>query len=299
MIINPKFVLQLVEIVRTGSFTEAADSLNLTQPALSRNMREFEQYLGPTVLERGRLGAKPTEFGARVLRYAQVVQEMLSRIELEASAWQRGELGSMQIGATPHPSLEVTRVLGDFLGGRSELVATLEVSDLPSLLTRLESAELDIVVGPTGMIRVPSDIVISPLFTDELTLFAGKDHPLAGRRKISNKDLQASNWIGHPLTSSIHRQATSILAAKGLSEIRVQVRVAMFPDFVNLLTTNRYLALLPRRLMRQEIESGRIVTLPTTLEGTQWPIGILHRNRSMLPESVQRFADTLVDEFAR
>lgn len=299
MIINPKFVLQLIEIVEKGSFTEAAESLNLTQPALSRNMRELERHLGPQLLERGRLGAKPTEFGDRVLRYAQVVQQMLNRIELEADAWQRGELGSMRIGATPHPSLDVTQVFADYLEGRPDLIASLEVSDFPSLLPKLVDGELDIVVGPTGMVELPDGIETSHLFTDELVLVSGHGHPLAHQKTISNSDLESATWLGHPLTSSIHRQATSIFASMGLTDVRVQARVAMFPDFVTLLMTNRYLALLPRRSLRDDIAARRVVVMPRALEGGNWPVGILHRASSMLPQSVQLFSERLAEEFAQ
>lgn len=299
MPINPKFLLQLVEIVEKGSFTEAADALHVTQPALSRNMREFEQQLGPAVLERGRLGARPTDFGDRVLRYAQVVHEMLNRIEFEASAWQRGEIGSMQIGATPHPSLDITQVLSDYLEDRPELTASLMVSDVPTLLAKLESGDLDIVVGPTGMIQSPHSVVTRHLFLDELVLVAGRRHPLVGAASISIADLQSSSWVGHPLTSLIHRQATSILVAQGVTDVRVQCRVSMFPEFVTLLESGRYIAILPRRPLAEEIRSGRVVELPLSMEGAQWPVGILHRSAPMLPKSVELFTERLVEAFAQ
>jgi LysR family pca operon transcriptional activator len=299
MVFNPKFLLQLIEIAEKGSFSKAAGSLNVTQPALSRNMREFEQILGLSLLDRGRQGASPTEFGERILRYGKVIQEMLHRIEIEAQCWQEGTVGPLQIGATPHPSKYVSQVLSKFLDGRPKLIANLFIADFPILLQRLEFGELDIVVGPTGLIQLPHGIVASNLYTDELVIVAGQSHALATRRKISNTDLESSLWLGHPVDSTIHRQATAILASKGLTEVSVQTRQSIISDFVCMLMTGRYLAILPRRSVDEDIESGNIIVLPVALEGSHWPIGVLHRKLPMLPKTVQMFKDQLTVELAK
>ena len=65
--VDPRHLLQFHEIIRTGSFTRAAMTLGLTQPALTRNMKLMEGRLGFELMVRSRQGIKPTPLGERIL----------------------------------------------------------------------------------------------------------------------------------------------------------------------------------------------------------------------------------------
>ena len=65
--IDPRHLLQFHEIIRTGSFTRAAETLGLTQPALTRNMKLMEGRLGFELMVRSRQGIVPTALGERIL----------------------------------------------------------------------------------------------------------------------------------------------------------------------------------------------------------------------------------------
>ena len=75
--IDPRRIAQLAAAVRCGSLTAAAAELGLTQPALSKSIRELERALGVRVLERGRFGVAPTEAGdALVARHRAIEAEL-------------------------------------------------------------------------------------------------------------------------------------------------------------------------------------------------------------------------------
>ena len=69
-LVDPRHLLQFHEIIRTGSFTRAAETLGLTQPALTRNMKLMEGRLGFELLIRSRQGIVPTTVGLRILEEA-------------------------------------------------------------------------------------------------------------------------------------------------------------------------------------------------------------------------------------
>ncbi|NQV95391.1 MAG: LysR family transcriptional regulator [Sphingomonadales bacterium] len=297
MQINPKLLLQVVEIVDHGSLTEAAKALNATQPALSRNLRELESQMGISIVVRGRSGALPTEFGDRVLRYARVIREMLDRISKEADAWHNGEIGPLQIGATPHPSAIITPTLIEFLKSRPNVKAELSVSGLIPLMERLERGELDLVVGPAGMLQPPEGILVDILYTDELVLLAGRDHPLTRKSAINARDLQEARWFGSPKDSAIRRQSMSILASMGLTEIQISVELSSLGDSIEMLKSGQYLAILPRQSVANALKEGEIVNLPLKLESRLWPIGIFHRDTTRTPKIVVNFIVSLKSGF--
>ncbi|WP_342246211.1 LysR family transcriptional regulator [Pseudomonas sp. OTU5201] len=90
----------LVAIHRTGSLNEASQILHVTQPALSRSIKDLERELGLTLLQRSYKGMSLTEEGRRVIRHAQLAVESLRRLQIEAENIQAMTVGEISIGVT-------------------------------------------------------------------------------------------------------------------------------------------------------------------------------------------------------
>lgn len=293
MHINSKYLMQMVEVAERGSLTEAAESLHMTQPALSRNMKELERQIGAALLIRDRQGARLTELGERALPYAQTMRTTLERVSIEVEAWQKGHVGSIQIGATPHPASLIPPVLAQFLEHRPGVQASVSISGILPLIESLAKGELDLVIGPIGIERLPKGLVSNTLFTDELVLIAGERHPLANRAKITPADIESALWIGTPPDSAMRRQVGSILVALGLKEVNTNIVVSGIENTLDLLAAGDHLAILPKRTLDGAISRGTLVALPLDLPIRQWPITILHHGAAELPKIVSDFVNTL------
>ena len=90
----------LVAIHRTGSLNEASQILHVTQPALSRSIKELERELGLTQLQRSYKGMSLNEEGRRVIRHAQLAVESLRRLQIEAENIQAMTVGEISIGVS-------------------------------------------------------------------------------------------------------------------------------------------------------------------------------------------------------
>ena len=99
---------QLAVIVRERSFSKAAESLGISQPALSKNIRSLERVLGVQLLERGRFGAIPTTFGLALVRHADAIDAELRSAEQEVTALRVARSGHVCVGCGPS---EATRLL--------------------------------------------------------------------------------------------------------------------------------------------------------------------------------------------
>ena len=99
---------QLALIVRHRSFSKAAESAGISQPALSKNIRSLERALGVQLLERGRFGAMPTAFGLALVRHADSIDAELRSATQEIEALRVARGGHTCIGCGPS---EATRLL--------------------------------------------------------------------------------------------------------------------------------------------------------------------------------------------
>lgn len=297
MHINPKFLLQLVEIAERGSFTEAAESLCLTQPALSRNMKELEAQIGAKLLIRDRHGARLTEFGRRALPYAQAMRKSLERISIEAESWQHGRSGSLLIGITPHPASLLPKFLAEFLADRRGVTASMTVSGILPLIESLGKGELDLIIGPVGIEPFPAGIVAKILFTDELALFAGASHPLARKPVIDLDDLRHVRWVGTPSDSLMRRRVASVLSSLGLTEVRHDIVMSGIESALEILETGNHLAVLPRMPARAKILSGGLVELPVALPMPHWSVAALYPEAAEASPLVLDFVHALTERF--
>ena len=104
-IIDPRHLLQFHEIIRTGSFTRAATTLGLTQPALTRNMKLMEGRLGFELMIRSRQGIVPTSLGERILQEANAIVLAERRINALTDNLRRGYDAELRVACTPTLSL--------------------------------------------------------------------------------------------------------------------------------------------------------------------------------------------------
>ena len=106
--VDPRHLLQFHEIIRTRSFTRAATTLGLTQPALTRNMKLMEGRLGFELMVRSRQGIMPTPLGERILEEAAAVVLAERRISALTDKLRRGYEAELRVGCTPTLSLHAT-----------------------------------------------------------------------------------------------------------------------------------------------------------------------------------------------
>src|SRR5581483_11900350 len=143
-------------VVERRSFSQAADQLGVTQPAVSLQIRSLEQRLGMQLLDRSGRRVEPTEAGMRLYRGAQRVlaleQQMLEELGEDAE----GELtGRLEIGASTGPGGSVLPVLlGEFQRLNPQVHVALLVADTHTVVEQVARRELELgVVGVGGRHR--------------------------------------------------------------------------------------------------------------------------------------------------
>jgi LysR family transcriptional regulator, transcriptional activator of the cysJI operon len=168
-------------VVERRSFSQAADQLGVTQPAVSLQIRSLEQRVGQQLLDRSGRRVEPTEAGMRLYRGAQRLIAMEQQLLAELGEEAEGELkGRLEIGASTGPGGSVLPViLGEFQQLHPLVHVVLTVSDTHTVIEQVGRRELELaVVGAGGRHR---GVTFEPLYRDEVVLAVPAGHERAGK----------------------------------------------------------------------------------------------------------------------
>ena len=168
-------------VVERKSFSQAADRLGVTQPAVSLQVRSLEKRLGRQLLDRSGRRVEPTEAGLALYRGAQRLLALEGQLLEELEAGGEGELGgTLEVGASTGPGSTVVPVLlCEFQRANPGVAISLSISDTQSVVERVAERELEL--GVVGAARRHRGVVFEPFFRDEVVLACPPDHRFAGR----------------------------------------------------------------------------------------------------------------------
>jgi DNA-binding transcriptional LysR family regulator len=168
-------------VVERRSFSQAAERLGVTQPAVSLQVRALEKRLGTQLLDRSGRRVEPTEAGRRLYRGAQRMLALEHQLVSEVAATAEGELtGDLVLGASTGPAaIAVPVVLCEFQRAHPGVRVFLTVSDTHTVIERVAARELEL--GIVGASRRHRGVRFEPFFSDQVILACPPGHRFAGR----------------------------------------------------------------------------------------------------------------------
>jgi DNA-binding transcriptional LysR family regulator len=168
-------------VVERKSFSQAADRLGVTQPAVSLQVRALEKRLGTQLLDRSGRRVEPTEAGLRLYRGAQRLLALEEQLLDDVTAGDDGELtGELSLGASTGPAaIVVPLLLCEFQGAQPQVKVSLQVHDTQSVVELVAGRELEL--GIVGAARRHRSVRFEPFFQDEVILACPPGHRFAGR----------------------------------------------------------------------------------------------------------------------
>lgn len=182
------------EVVERKSFSQAAERLGVTQPAVSLQVRGLEKRLGTQLLDRSGRRVEPTEAGLRLYRGAQRILALEDQIVADVTASSEGDLsGELVLGASTGPAaIAVPLLLCEFQRESPAVRVFLTVSDTHAVVERVAARELEL--GIVGAARRHRGVRFEPFFSDEVILACPPGHRFAGRT-ISLEELRDESLV--------------------------------------------------------------------------------------------------------
>ncbi|MGB2001384.1 MAG: LysR family transcriptional regulator [Candidatus Puniceispirillaceae bacterium] len=259
--VDPRHLLQFHEIIRTGSFTRAATTLGLTQPALTRNMKLMEGRLGFELMVRSRQGVIPTTLGARILEEANAIVLAERRISALTNTLKRGYETDLRVGCTPTLSLHaLPQPVADFARDNPAIRLDMRQAHSGLLADMLRDGVVDVVLGPPEIAAQVLASRVTPLFDSQVVILASRYHPLAGRSIVSTEDLDNARWALHQPGTGIREATDALLRQLGVSDT-LQANELPSNMILSLLRLGDHLAAVPRYVLKNTNLAAELVQI--------------------------------------
>src|SRR5579884_2837079 len=214
------------EVVERKSFSQAAERLGVTQPAVSLQIRSLEKRLGQQLLDRSGRRVEPTEAGVRLYRGAQRLLALEDQLLAELSEGDDGELtGTLELGASTGPGGSVVPlVLCEFQQRHPAVRIALTVSDTQHVVQQVAGRELEL--GVVGAARRHRGVVFEPFFRDEVVLAVPRGHRFAGKT-VTIDELRAEPLVLMQEGAGVRQVIDDELRAKGVRLRDLDVRLEL------------------------------------------------------------------------
>jgi DNA-binding transcriptional LysR family regulator len=220
MSLNLHLLRLFATVVRTGSFSRAADALHISQPAISKGVRDFELQVGCRLLDRTPKGVRPTREGQALARHAETLFATERAAEDELLSLRNLDSGSLRIGAsTTIANYMIAEYLGVFhreYPGIDLHLIIANTRDIADLIIAHE-VEIALVEGPVE----DEQLISQPWRTDVMSLIVNPEHPFAAsERAIDGAELSDEVLIVREPGSGSREVVAQALAARGIEPRR-------------------------------------------------------------------------------
>ena len=284
---NLRDLQYFVAVADHQHFGRAAEACNVSQPTLSMQLRKLEDYLGVALLERGKQ-VMVTAVGEQVLRHARAALQHAGDIRQLAKTAQDPFAGELRLGAFPTFApyflpLAVPRIHKAL----PKLKLLLVEEKTPRLIEQLRLGALD-----AAFLALPIEedwLDSRPLIEDPFLLAVPKSHPLAGRKRVSERDMRGEQLLlledGHCLRSQT-LQVCSLMGAREEQEFRA----TSLETLRQMVAAGVGITLIPQMAVRKD---ANVAYIPFTGDVPSRTIGLVWRKQAARSACIHRIGELL------
>jgi len=182
------------EVAKFRSFSRAAEDLFISQPAVSKHIRELEQKIGMGLIRRGRGVFALTEAGGILFKHTHKISSHLWEIENALGNLKKDHHGVLKIGTTEsYSKCLMPELLSGFQTSYPSIKITLDVGNSEEIEKSLLDYKNDL--GLIGAVKASSKFELVPFLSEELVLIVSPNHPLGKRKSVSLKEIEGYPFI--------------------------------------------------------------------------------------------------------
>lgn len=275
-------------IARASSLKKAADHLNLTQPAISKTLKELENIIGKTLLERNRAGVRLTPEGEIFLQFAEQSTAAL-RHGLRSIRAENGAAGRLKVGALPSiASNLLPPVALEFVRSNPDTLLEIYEGTHHDLTSRLRSGGIDLVLGRLGRPETMQGLSFRQLYAEEVVVVTARDGAAAAVREL--RDLDQFRVLYPPQDSAIRSLVARLLISQGIPLFanRIESASSAFGRALILADPNS-VWFISRGVVANDLAEGHLVKLDLDTRATAGPVGMMTRSEEVPTVAVRSF----------
>lgn len=268
-----------IEVARQKSVGKAADVLTITQPAVTRTIRELEEYLGATLFERDGRGIRISPFGDVFLKHA---GESIAAVRrgVDSIAQAKRSVGPpLRVGALPTASASLMPgAIAEFLKAGTGSRATIVTGENRWLLDALRIGELDLVVGRLAAAERMTGLHFEPLYAEDVVFVVRAGHPLLRRTPFSMAEVVGYTVLLPTPGSVIRPFVDRLLLTNGIGELANVVETVSDSFGRAFVEAHDAIWIISRGVVGSEIDAGRFVALDVDTRETRGAVGLTTRS---------------------
>lgn len=281
-------------VVEKRSFSQAAERLGVTQPAVSLQVRALEERLGQRLIDRSGRRVEPTEAGLRVYSNAKRLLQLEEQLIEEVSAGDDAELGgTLAIGASTGPGAHlVPLLLCEFQRRHPHVRIALSIFDTYAVIDKVAERELEL--GVVGALRRHRSLTFDPLVQDEIVLAVPPGHPAAGG-KLTLEQLREEELISMQEGAGVRQVVEQELRRAGLParDLEPRLELGLQESVKSAIAAGYGVAFISRTAIEGELAAGTLaVARVAGLEPTRqiWVVRSRGRPPTRAAEAFLAFA---------
>lgn len=266
-----------VAVAQQGTLGRAAETLNLSQPALSKTLNELEQLTGTRLFERGRLGAQLTVPGEQFLTHAVKVLDALNTAGQALNRKEDASADVVRIGALPTAALGILpAAIGRFHQQQKSTSLQVATMNNTMLLAGLKSGEIDLGIGRMSDPELMGGLNYELLFLESLKLVVRPGHPLL-QETITLSRVMEWPVVVSPKGTVPRQNAEALLQSQGCKMPAGCIETLSASLSRQLTVDHDYVWFVPSGAVKEDLRQATLVSLPVPTQSAGEPIGILTR----------------------
>jgi LysR family pca operon transcriptional activator len=294
---------RVVDAIAThGSLLKAATALSVTQPALSKSVRDIEDILGVKLFERNPRGVAPTAAGVAFIESARRLLAELRRVDETLDTFSNQISGAIALGVLPVAASGVLPgVLARMKGVEPDMRIRIEEGRTEDLLPLLAAGEIDLIVGRLYEPALPDAFEREALWTEPMSILARADHQIFQNAKVAVEFIRRYDLVLPTVTQRIGQEIEQLLHRLSLAPT-TSYRSSSVGFIREMLYGGDFLSIMPRLMMVGDVLRGGLRLAPLPIASPERPAGLIRRGDTPLTPAGRVFVQVLrayVEDLAR
>jgi DNA-binding transcriptional LysR family regulator len=281
------------DIVREKSISKGATLSGISQSAASQQIRELEERLGVTLLDRS---TRPFAVTVSGKLYYELCRDVLQRNEefmVALEALKKDVEGTVRVASIYSVGItEMSHLKAEFSHRCPQARLEVEYLRPDKVYERLLADRADF--GFVSYPRASKELAVLPWRQEEMAVAAAPSHPLAGRRMLSVGELNGQDFVAFDEELPIRHEIDHFLRERGI-EVNLTMHFDNIQSVKEAVALGSGISILPVRPMQAEIDAGRLIAIPIDAALVR-PVGIIHRRRRKFHRAAGLFLELLAEQ---
>ncbi|MBJ9991172.1 LysR family transcriptional regulator [Paenibacillus favisporus] len=280
----------LITISKTMSFRKAGELLNLTQPAVSAQIKSLEDEFKTVLVDRNQ-PVTLTDRGEVFLSHAERILAIVEELKERLYDLDQTPQGHIVLGTTTSIAIQILPRVLSYFQNQFPLIKTSIMSMASSqIYTSVENGQIDVGLG--YLIERNPNLMTSVLYYDTFELIVSPRHPLARKSGVTIDVLRETPLILLSPDTVGRRFADDILKKHGI-EPNVVMELSSSEEIKRMVEIDLGAAIMSKQSVASELRLGTLKIIPLTELEVSHPVGVIYKSGKYLNSAMQQFLSDL------